>query len=260
MALVNTRQRNRRANGRCVNAHRTLFEEGSEALVERAEQGDRVRVGIRPLGKSAREGKQEMKRIIISLGAAVAATMLFVGPAGASVSIPDPIPVSAGQTDVPITITYSGMPVNQRIFFIVCDKDPSDPTFQWSLECTTTTEHSINPVANTTGSGTFAMSIFHGPEQSGDLLWGCFAPGETPPSGYTAAPCYIRVTPDQETNNALSQSSPIHFTLQGTPVPESPLVILLPIVAGMVLIGAFVINRRRSGNAPGGPQSSAAAA
>jgi hypothetical protein len=200
-----------------------------------------------------------MRRIIISLGAAIAATILFVGPAGASVSIPDPIPVSAGQTDVPITVTYSNVTPGLRLFFIVCDKDPSGPNFQYSLECSTSTEKSINPISQT-GSGTFAMSIFHGPEPIGDLLWGCFAPGETPPAGYTAAPCYLRITTDTETNNVASQSTPIHFTLQGTPVPESPLVILLPIVAGVVLVGGFVINRRRNGNAPRGPQSSAAAA
>jgi hypothetical protein len=185
----------------------------------------------------------------VSITAVVAGVMVFGAIASASVSIPEnPIPVSSGQTNPTVTVTYT-VDAGKALYFDECKKDPADPTFNFAKDCSGVTEWQVNPNENT-GSGTLDFTLFRGDEPDGDG-WGCYAPGDTPSPGSTKfTTCYIRVTEDSPSNNAQAQSIAFTFAAQGAPVPESPWTIALPFAAVAVIGGAFVINRRRASRSP----------
>jgi hypothetical protein len=189
------------------------------------------------------------RKMVLAVVASVTVAMMFGSIAGATVSIPqNPVPVSAGQTSTSVNVTWSGTPANSPLFLNQCKKNPSDPTFNFSFDCTLGTN--INPAANPTGSGSATFPLFRGDEPSGDKEWGCYAPGDTPAAGYEVFnTCYIRISPGDIQNNAQSQGLAFTFVVQGAPIPEAPTVILLPLVAGSVLGAAFLFSRRRSAHA-----------
>ena len=175
--------------------------------------------------------------------------MLFGSIAGATVSIPEnPVPVSAGQTSLSVNVTYSGTPASSPLFLNQCKKDPADPTFSFSFDCSLGTN--INPAANPTGSGSTTFPLFRGDEPSGDKTWGCYAAGDTPSPDYEVYDtCCIRIAPGEIANNSQAQAVAFTYVVQGAPIPEAPLVVLLPLVAGAVLGGAYLFSRRRSAHA-----------
>jgi hypothetical protein len=176
----------------------------------------------------------------------IVAVVMFGSVASASVTIPqNPIPISSGASSVTVNVNYSGLTPNTAIFVHQCKKIPSDPTFDFTKDCSIISQFQINPASNT-GSGSLQYTLFRGDEPSGDQPWGCYAPGDTPTTGYTNfSTCYIRITTDSAANNAQAQGLAFTFTVQGAPVPESPLTIALPLVGASVIGAAFVMNRRR---------------
>jgi hypothetical protein len=191
------------------------------------------------------------RQFVMMIVGAVAGVVLFGAVASAQVTIPEnPVPISSGASSVTVTISYSNVPAGEALYFEQCSKNPSDPTFDFSKDCSALTQWQVNPASNT-GSGTLDFSLFRGDEPSGDQSWGCYAAGDTPSAGHTKfTTCYIRVVPDTPSNNAQAQGLAFTFTLQGAPVPESPLTIALPFVAASVIGAAFVMNRRRNRRAP----------
>ncbi len=189
------------------------------------------------------------RKIVLGLVSSLTAVVMFGSVAGASVSIPqNPIPVSAGEKSLQVVVNYSGTPANSPLFFNQCKKNPADPTFNFSFDCRLGTN--INGQENTTGSGSVTFPVFRGDEPSGDKEWGCYAPGDTPTAGYEKfETCYIRVAPGDVMNNGQSQGLAFTFVPQNAPIPEAPLVVLLPLVAGAVLGAAYLISRRRSAHA-----------
>jgi hypothetical protein len=191
-------------------------------------------------------------RLIRSAVALIAgASLAIVVPAGAATSItPNPIPVSPGQQFATVTFTYSGLPANKRLFITQCRKPHSDPTFNPFNDCSNLSEITINPVDNPTGSGTYAVDVFRGAEPSTDVLWGCFAPGDSTPAGYERYDtCYLRITADTQANNIDAQSSAFTFVVEDPEIPEAPLAIALPLLAAAVIGGGILISRRRTATA-----------
>jgi hypothetical protein len=189
---------------------------------------------------------RKLRKPLAALFGAVVAVVMFGSVASASVTIPEnPIPVSAGASSVTVNVSYSGLTPGTAIFVHQCKKIPSDPTFDFTKDCSILSQFQINPASNT-GSGSLQYTLFRGDEPSGDQTWGCYAPGDTPSQGYTNySTCYIRVTTDTAANNGQAQGLAFTYTVQGAPVPESPLTIALPLVAASVIGAAFVMNRRR---------------
>lgn len=195
--------------------------------------------------------RNRARRLGSAIAVVVCASLATVVPAGAAVSItPNPIPVSPGQTSADVTLNYSGLPAFKRLFVLQCFKPHSDPTFSYLSDCSNLSEITVNPVDNPTGNGALTIPVFRGPEPSTDVDWGCFAEGDTVPSGYTRyTTCYLRITADTASNNIDAQSVAFTFTEQDPVIPESPLTIALPILAAAVLGGGILINRRRSATA-----------
>lgn len=184
-----------------------------------------------------------MKRLIASVAAMMCATFFVAAAAGATVVIPNPISVSAGQTSVTINVTAASQPSNKPLLVTQCKKSSADPTFNFGIDCSNLSEIVYN-------SGTpqpLEFIAFHGAEPSGDTDWGCFAPGETPPAGITAVTtCYIRVTNNAESNATDQEFTPMTFALTGNPTPEVPVAILLPVAAAAVIGAALFMQRRRT--------------
>jgi hypothetical protein len=177
--------------------------------------------------------------------AATFGAMFFFGSSAmaATVITPNPVPVSTGQTEVTVDVAWT-QTSNQRLYFYQCFEDPSSPTFNYITSCSFNSELTVNPSAPT--SGHQAFTLFRGAEPTGDLKWGCFAPGDTVPAGITKhETCYVRVTNLQPTNFTDQQFQAFTFTPLGAPVPEVPFAVVLPIAAVAVIGGGLVLQRRR---------------
>ena len=185
-----------------------------------------------------------MKKFLV-MTAAIFGAMFFFGSSAmaATVVTPNPVPVSPGQTTVTVDVGWT-QPANQRLYFYECFEDASSPTFNYVTSCSNDSELVVNPSA--ASSGTISFNLFRGQEPTGDILWGCFAPGDTVPAGITKhETCYVRVTNLQPSNTTDQQFQAFTFTPLGAPVPEVPYAVLLPIAALAVLGGGLLLQRRR---------------
>ncbi len=200
-----------------------------------------------------------MKKKMVSRLAALLGVMTLLGiavaaPGGAAVTAsfaPNPIPVSPGQKTADIQVTYDFGAKNTAVFFDVCKKLTSDPTFDYTIDCDRGTALGANGSDNGKGSepmeialGDSMGSIFFGDELD---KWGCYPEGFTPSPGFEkATQCYIRVTQETKFNNTDAKDIPISYKVGGTDIPEVP-VVVLPVLIGAVLVGGYMaINRRRS--------------
>lgn len=166
------------------------------------------------------------------------------GAAGTVTVAPNPVAFAPGQTAATATVSWTGQDPNKLIYVDICRKLTSDPTFQPGLDCAPLS--SINPTATPTGSGSTQFEIFRGPDPSGDLDWGCFAAGDQAPSGIEKnTTCYVRVTNNSLFNNTAAVDAPFTIVESGGVIPEAPVTILLPVVGALVLLGGFVLLRRR---------------
>ena len=157
---------------------------------------------------------------------------------------PNPVAFAPGQTEAPVTVNWSGQAPNKLIYVDICKKLSTDPTFNPDQDCAPLS--SINPNQTPTGSGTTQYTVFRGPDPSGDQPWGCFADVDTAPAGIQKfTTCYVRVTNDSLFNNSGAVDIPFTIVESGGVIPEAPVAILLPVIGALVLIGGFVLVRRR---------------
>lgn len=182
----------------------------------------------------------------VVLGFFVALVACAAPPAAALGTItvdPMPIPVTADQTSATVTVSWTGQPANTPIFMKVCGKSKDDPTFRNGIDCAMMTEVVSNGTA--TGSGSFQLDVFRGPDPSGDFDFGCYAPGDTVVDGYENRGCWIYLTNNTTMNNADAVELPLEFVSSGGEIPEAPIAILLPVTAAIVAAGGFMFMRQR---------------
>lgn len=109
-----------------------------------------------------------------------------------------------------VKVYWNNQKPNQLVYVDVCARPSSSPGFSTGLDCAPLSELNIN--GTPTGKGVADLLVFRGPETSGDLNWGCFAPGDTAPAGILKlTTCYVRVTSGQLSNNADAREAP--FTI-----------------------------------------------
>jgi len=100
-----------------------------------------------------------------------------------------------------VKVYWNNQRPNQLVYVDICARPSSSPGFSTGLDCAPLSEVNVNGTA--TGRGVTDLLVFRGPETSGDLRWGCFAPGDTAPVGILKlTTCYVRVTTGQLSNNA----------------------------------------------------------
>lgn len=109
-----------------------------------------------------------------------------------------------------VKVYWNNQRPNQLVYVDICARPSSSPGFSTGLDCAPLSELNVN--GTPTGKGVADLLVFRGPETSGDLNWGCFAPGDTAPAGILKlTTCYVRVTTGQLSNNADAKEAP--FTI-----------------------------------------------
>lgn len=109
-----------------------------------------------------------------------------------------------------VKVYWNNQRPNQLVYVDICARPSSSPGFSTGLDCAPLSELNVN--GTPTGKGVADLLVFRGPETSGDLNWGCFAPGDTAPAGILKlTTCYVRVTTGQLANNADAKEAP--FTI-----------------------------------------------
>ncbi|MFZ4669771.1 MAG: hypothetical protein ACOYML_10755 [Microthrixaceae bacterium] len=111
-----------------------------------------------------------------------------------------------------ITVSWNNQKPRTLIFVDICRRPTTDVGFEPGEDCAPLS--SQNPNGTASGSGSYPVEIFRGPEPSTDLPWGCFAAGDTAPAGVEKnTTCYVRVTNNTLFNN--DQARETAFTLAG---------------------------------------------
>ncbi len=109
-----------------------------------------------------------------------------------------------------VKVYWNNQTANQLVYVDVCARPTSSPGFSTGLDCAPLSEVNVNGTAD--GRGVVDLAVFRGPEPSGDLKWGCFAPGDVAPAGILKlTTCYVRVTTGSLANSAGAREAP--FTL-----------------------------------------------
>ncbi|MFM7068278.1 MAG: hypothetical protein ACKOYM_02355, partial [Actinomycetes bacterium] len=122
-------------------------------------------------------------------------------PTGPIAVRPNPVVISSLPGTAPITVYWNGQAPNRLIFVDICRRSSTDGAFVLALDCAPYAE--VVVTGTTTGSGSTTLDAFRGPEASGDLPWGCFAPGDAaPPRVEKVTTCFVRVTSDVALNAA----------------------------------------------------------
>jgi hypothetical protein len=139
-------------------------------------------------------------------------TTTLVPPAESPKIVPNPIPVSATDTEKTITVFWNGQTPGLRGFILMCRKPHTDATFNYLNDCVNLSEVTVNPV-DQPGFGSAEFTVFHNFDAD-EKGWTCNAPGVAPDPGIIAyETCYIRVTNNVASNNVDAQSKPFTFVL-----------------------------------------------
>lgn len=139
-------------------------------------------------------------------------TTTLVPPAESPKIVPNPVPVSATDTEKTVTVYWNGQAANKRGFIHMCRKPQSDPTFNYLSDCSNYSEVTVNPV-DQPGFGSTSFVVYHN-NDTDEAGWSCNAPGVTPALGVTAyTTCWVRFTNDTANNNVDAQSQPFTFVL-----------------------------------------------
>jgi hypothetical protein len=100
-----------------------------------------------------------------------------------------------------VKVYWNNQKPNQLIYVDICARPSASPGFSTGLDCAPLSELNVN--GSPSGKGVADLLVFRGAEPSGDLSWGCFAPGDVAPAGILKlTTCYVRVT-----NGSLSNSA-----------------------------------------------------
>ena len=142
-----------------------------------------------------------------------------------------------------VTVAWSGLTGKTVVFIQECRVSDTDPLFDPINDCSTANEY--NP-ASVNGAGSFSFPLFTGAEPINGA-WGCGDPADSAAAGAPiSATCFIRATPDTDTNVGNDTFQAITFA--PTPpadVPEVPLNVLLPLGGAAILGGAYFVARKR---------------
>lgn len=197
-------------------------------------------------------------RRMLRLAALVLGTMTILGivasPAGAATTAnvtPNPVPVAPGEDTALITIDYDFGKPTTAVFIDICKKPQSDPTFDYIKDCDRGSANAFNGSSDGAGSQEMEIPVGDnfGSRFFGDELdkWGCYPADRATPEGFVRAEtCWVRVTQNVVGNSDDAVSVEFTFAEGGAEIPEAPMVIL-PVVAGAGLVGAFLlVNRRRA--------------
>ena len=110
----------------------------------------------------------------------------------------DPVPVPPGGFAT-VRVSWEGQEPRTLMFVGICRRPTNSPGFEPGIDCSPLSE--LNPNGTPDGTGSIDLEVFRGRTPDGDSDWGCFAPGDEPPSGVQAlTTCYVRVTNDVVTN------------------------------------------------------------
>lgn len=186
------------------------------------------------------------RKIAIAAGFLLALLACSAPPSGALGSItvtPSPVPMTSDQTQATVTVDWTGQKPNVPIFIKICSRSISDPNFNGNIDCSILSEVAAPGSAN--GNGTYQFDVFRGVEPSGDYNWGCFAPGDTVPSGIANRGCWVYVTNNTSGNVTDAAESQLQFSVSGGAIPEAPIGVLLPVSAAVVAAGGFLFLRQR---------------
>jgi len=204
-------------------------------------------------------------RAFAAIGGAALVILLTVAPAGAGTIVSPTAPFTAPNQDPArapgpfpqdigsFTINYSGFTPNQNVLAEQCDGlAPTAPGYSATIDCDTATEPA-GVRASSTGAGTFpsydinfGFYAFRGDSPSS--LFTCLSPNQ--PAPVVTDPqfrnCQLKLT--NLDTSAQSTDAFLTMTLAepGAQIPETPIALLLPISAVLLLGGGYVVFRRRS--------------
>lgn len=157
--------------------------------------------------------------MLVVLAPAVATTA--VGAAGTVALAVNPVPVALGSYE-PVEVRWTGQAPNQLVFIIVCRRPTTSPGFEVGADCASLTQ--VTPNGTPDGAGRAELPVFRGPDPSGDLPWGCFAPEDVAPPGVEkVTTCFARLTTDVVLNNDAAVDVPFSVTGRGAPPPRGVL-------------------------------------
>lgn len=162
-----------------------------------------------------------LRRFVVALlgGALLLAAPVLrpvpVGAAGSVTLATNPVPVASGSFE-PVTVRWTGQAPNTLVFLIVCRRPTTSPGFEVGSDCASLTQ--VTPNGTRDGSGSAEVPVFRGPDPSGDLNWGCFAPEDTAPPGVEkVTDCVVRLTTNVVLNNDDAVDVPFRLTGRGAP-------------------------------------------
>jgi hypothetical protein len=211
-----------------------------------------------------------MRRFFSTLGVVLAATVgvaLLAVPAFAAFTTPSDNPHLVGNipsgpnagkpAPFDVVVNGYGTAANTKVFEEICDGvDPTDPSWDVSLDCDTGTANS-NAIASggvasfPAADANLHIKPFRGASPNG--LFNCIAPGDPDPGnglttfgGTQGSHCTLRTV--QDTLQGTTNQQFLQLTLTpaggGGEVPEVPYAVILPLGA-LAVGGAFFFLRRR---------------
>lgn len=215
---------------------------------------DAGRIRIFNANHEGAQMRMQVRKLAALLGVMTVLGIAVAAPSGAATQAtvtPNPVPVSNGQDSATVQVQYNFGTSNTAVFFDICKKLSTDPTFDYTTDCDRGASDGAN--GSQSGTGQFQMEIpigdSFGSRLFGDNIdqWGCYPQGFTPSAGFQAASqCYLRVTQTDIFNNTDAKDIPLTYSVGGDDIPEVP-VVVMPVVLGAVAVGGYLlINRRRA--------------
>ncbi|MFM7068279.1 MAG: hypothetical protein ACKOYM_02360, partial [Actinomycetes bacterium] len=178
----------------------------SQNADERANPGEAVRPG-----QSADSPRPPDTSVVASpVTTVVDGVRWYPSPSSPVAIVGDPQRVKLQSGSQVLAVRWTGQQPRELVFVDVCVRSSADPNFNVALDCATWSSMSLPGTAS--GVGATFLTVFRGPEPSGDLRWGCFAPGDQVPPGILgSSTCFVRVTNHEQGNR--SDVRELAFTL-----------------------------------------------
>ncbi len=150
-------------------------------------------------------------------------------------------PSTAAGPTTPVTVTWSGLAVNDVVFVMQCVKTDEDATFNQATDCSQATYQNFLTGPEGQGSGEFVM--FGGDEPNGEP-WGCGPLTSTP---NRADVCFVRLTTGT-VSNLNSEFIPVKFASDTQSSSGTPRLVLFTssAIAAMVVAMYFIYRSNRT--------------